>query len=83
MKKIYTLLAVVTCFGNYKGKPYSHSKGVFQVTRIADDGTAKEQFVENVKLSPASSLGSQDLGLRGSDPTFDEYGRMVTFSNGE
>lgn len=82
MKKVYTLLAVVTCFGDYKGKPYSHSKGVFQVTQINDTDTAIGQYVDAVKLSPASTLSDSDAGWRGSDPTFDEYGRLVGFSHG-
>lgn len=82
MRKIYTLLAVVTCFGDYKGKPYSHSKGVFQITQINDKETAVGQYVDAVKLSPASAISDADAGLRGSDPTFDEFGRLVGFSHG-
>lgn len=82
MKKIYTLLSVVKCFGDYKGKPYSHSKGVFQITQINDKDTAVGQYVESIKLSPASAFSDSDAGARGSDPTFDEYGRLVGFSHG-
>lgn len=82
MKKIYTLLAIASCFGDYKGKAYKHDKGVFLVTQLNDNGNAVGQFVDCVKLSPASAFDASDAGLRGSDPTFDEYGRIVGFSHG-
>lgn len=80
MKKIYTLLAVTKCFGEYKGKSYKHDKGVFLVTSVNDDDIAISQNVENIKLSPRSSFTAPaDIGYRGTAPAYDEFGRLVTF----
>ena len=42
-------------------KPYKHDKGVFLVTQLNDNGNAVSQFVDCVKLSPASAFDASML----------------------